>query len=252
VFEAYIEIDTTDTWNFVLLVEDYDGYIHNYFNWSSPTDDGYIEIDFSSAVIGTTTPGNPTIISVSTTYTREIGINFNPPTNSEWRWDLELQIMTTEGDWGSSIVFKGSETYQWDSSETYYIEYILSDIISDTNVGVRIRFVNDGTAGNWVYGAGTAIAYSSAPSQPSYLSISTSNISGVEILTLTCAEVSNATGYDWQIASNSSGTGPIKSGSTSINEISFFGPHEYNWEYALVRAKNEAGESLWRYISTGW
>ena len=255
VFETYIEISTTDNWHFMLYAEDYDGYVYNSFVYSftsgDQTDDAYLSLDFSGTTIGAT-PGTPTINTVSTGYTRMVRVTFTPPSNVDKRWTLETQAMITEGEWGSSQYFKGTESYQWKAGETYYIRHYVNNITSTKNVGFRIRFVNNGVVGSWAYGAGSCYAYASAPSQPASVSVSSSTAGGVEIITLTCPEVTNATGYDWLIANNSSGTGVEKEDSSSTNEISFFGPHAYDWNYALVRAKNEGGESAWRYGATGW
>jgi hypothetical protein len=253
-FEAYIEIPTIENWGFMLYVEDYDGNFYNSFVYSfvsgDQTDDAVISLDFSSATIGDT-PGIPAITG-GTGFLEMIRVTFTPPANVQKNWILETQVMVSEGNWGSSQYFNGKESYQWKSGKSYYVKYYTGSIAAYTNIGMRIRFVNNGVAGGWAYTAEEAYPHPVVPSQPDSISVSSSTVGGTEVITLTCPEVTNTHGYDWLISNSSSGTGIEKEGSTTEPSISFFGPHAADWNYALVRAKNGAGESAWRYVSTGW
>ena len=258
VFKAYIEIPTTDSYSFGLIVEDWDGYRRIYINTATPANDGFIIIDFSGAVLPVGTLYAPTTGAVCATYNyMEIQIA-TEASGTEKDWILQVQCVEITAEWGDSTFdFSGDVAYQFDDSESYYIFIYLETSEEEKVYKARTRFKDKNrNVSDWstiVYDT-IPIRYGSVPTTPTTLTVAQVTEGSYNFIKLNCNEVSNAEGYTWYISYHSTLSSAIYfEVSTTENEVYIEVPSfSYLYNYAHVIATNSYGDSNKKTVATGW
>lgn len=258
VFTTDIEIPTTDTYNFGLIVEDFDGYRRLYYNNTTPTNDGFISLGFSSATI----PGGPVYapgISSNSTQSNYMQIEVLPAaTGTEKEWILQVQLAEITEEWGNDTYdFSGSEAYQWENSVSYYPRIYLEESQSSRVFKARVRFKdkNDNVS-SWstvVYDT-VPIAYGSAPTTPTNLTSTQITEGARYFVKLACDEATDAEAYKWYVTYGTTlGSEIYFEVETTENEVYIeLDGFRTVYNYVHVIATNSYGDSGRTYIASGW
>lgn len=258
VFEAYIEVDEPTLWNFVLFVEDYDGYIRNYLNTSSPSNDGFLQLNFTGTTIPGNTPSTAPTLYASFAVFDYIEFRIVPPSNVEKEWTLQVQLSEITSEWSTQTYdYSGKETYQWQSGNSYYTKIFIDESDKERVFKARARFADEnGNVSSWstvVYDT-VPISYGSVPGTPLILTVSGISDGGHNFIKLNCNDVINAERYKWYITYGTNLNSAIYfEAETTESEVYIEVPSfDYRYNYAHVIASNSFGDSGRKYVSTGW